>query len=158
VTAALVAVLVAFQPVPTPTEITDAAAHLTATATVGATRTGNTVQLEPTLPPPPVQEDIGFSSDSYNGRCVGAEGLLALYSPGWNVTRMSGIMYRESRCDPSAKNSRSSATGLLQLLSSLHCPWLAKTLGPCDLYDPDYNIRAGALLWEKSGYGAWSTS
>jgi len=152
----LIAALLAFNPWPMPTaaEITAAAA-----AAAPAVRTGNTVQLEPTLPPPPTEAPTpSFSSASSNGRCVGAEALLAYYSPGWNVTRMSGIMYRESRCDPSAKNSRSSATGLLQLLSSLHCPWLAKELGPCDLYDPVYNIRAAALLWEKSGYGAWVTS
>jgi len=65
-------------------------------------------------------------------------------------------MYRESRCDPSADNPNSSASGLLQLLSSLHCGWLSRELGPCNLYDPEYNIQAAALLWQRSGYSAWS--
>ena len=149
-----------YQPAPpTAAEIAEAASML-ATATAGATRTGNTVQLAETLPPPPetVPGPPPFSDASSNGYCVGAEPLLAYYSPGWNVRRMSGIMYRESRCDPSADNPNSSASGLLQLLSSLHCGWLSSALGPCNLFNATYNIRAGALLWQKSGYGAWSTS
>jgi hypothetical protein len=121
-----------------------------------ATR-GTAVQVEPTLPAP--VEVVEFSSASSNGRCVGAEGLLARYSPGWDVARMSRIMYRESRCRPGADNPRSTATGLLQILAS-HCRWLASTMGePCSarrLTEPEYNVRAGAALWAEQGYGAWA--
>ena len=147
---------------PSPTEIqaAETAVQGLATATVGATRTGTSVQETPTLPPPPPSPPgpPAFDGASSNGRCVGAEPLLAYYSPGWSVARMSQIMYRESRCDPSADNSRSSASGLLQILSSLHCPWLNREVGPCNLYNPDYNVRAAAALWSKAGYGAWSVS
>ena len=125
----------------------------------GARATGQAVRLNP---PPPVQPvpDL-FTPDSYNGRCVGAEFLLTHFSPGWDTVRMSRIAYRESRCQPAADNSQSTATGLLQILSS-HCPWLARQMGePCSaarLTDPAYNIRAGAVLWREQGYGAWVTS
>jgi len=144
---------------PTQAEIAQAAeiAAGIAVASDTAVRTGNSVQVVDTQPPPPpVQETIGFTTDSYNGRCVGAEGLLALYSPGWDVVRMSRIMHRESRCLPWADNPNSSASGLLQILSSLHCRWLNTEVGPCNLFDADYNIRAAAALWLKSGYGAWA--
>jgi hypothetical protein len=98
------------------------------------------------------------TSASAGGRCIGWEPLLTRESPGWSVERMSRIMYRESRCLPGVRNRSSSASGLLQLLASLHCGWLARELGPCDLFNPTYNVRAAALLWRKSGYGAWSTS
>ena len=127
----------------------------------GATATAPAVRLDP-----PVVVDIGtppvlFTTDSANGRCVGAEWMLGYFSPGWDVGRMSRIMYRESRCQPGADNANSTATGLLQILSS-HCRWLAQQMGePCSaarLTDPAYNVRAGAVLWREQGYGAWSTS
>lgn len=98
------------------------------------------------------------SSASSNGRCVGWEGLLAAESPGWDVAQMSRIMYRESRCNPGARNRSSSATGLLQVLSS-HCPWLAGKLGGCSrdrLTDPVYNVRAAAALWRNGGSNHWA--
>lgn len=113
---------------------------------------GQQVQLEPPPPPPPV-----FSSASANGRCVGAEPLLAQFSPGWDVARMSGIMYRESRCQPSASNS--CCSGLLQI----HRSWIdnAAVCGVYsrnDLYDPARNVCAAAIVYRTQGIGAWSTA
>lgn len=113
--------------------------------------------------PPPTVESVpslpAGNSDSAGGRCVGWEPLLAEYSPGWSVERMSRIAYRESRCIPTARNRSSSATGLLQILAS-HCPWIARQMGTwctrARLTDPDFNIRAAAVLWAEQGYGAWS--
>jgi Transglycosylase SLT domain len=126
----------------------------------GATATGKAVRLDPPPPPPP-SLPVLFTSESYTGRCVGAEFLLGHFSPGWDPVRMSRIMYRESRCQPAADNSNSTATGLLQILAS-HCPWLARQMGePCSaarLTDPAYNVRAGATLWREQGYQAWVTS
>jgi hypothetical protein len=96
----------------------------------------------------------GGSSASSNGRCVGYEGLLAQYSPGWSVERMSRIMYRESRCNPGAYNP-SGATGLLQVLKS-HCGWLAPRVGPCNLTNASYNIRASAELYRNGGSDHWA--
>lgn len=111
-----------------------------------------------------VPQDYGippFDGTYANGTCTGAIPLLEYLSPGWDSWRMARIMYRESRCDPAAKNSRSSATGLLQILSS-HCPWLAAQLDTwCTrsrLQDPHFNVAAAARLWREQGYGAWSTS
>jgi hypothetical protein len=111
-------------------------------------------QAERLDPPAPAQDSPGDGSSS-NGRCVGYEDLLARYSPGWDVVKMSRIMYRESRCNAGAYN-RSGATGLLQILKS-HCGWFAgQGLGGCNLTNPSYNIRAAALLFQNGGYNHWA--
>jgi hypothetical protein len=124
---------------------------------VAAVATAPAVRLEP-----PTTEaaapSSGGSSASTGGRCVGWERLLADESPGWSVERMSRIMYRESRCQPGARNRSSSATGLLQILAS-HCGWLARRMGTwCTrdrLTDPVFNVQAAAVLWQEQHYGAW---
>lgn len=119
-------------------------------------------------PPPPAEvalpepaSPLPGSTASAGGRCVGWEPLLAAESPGWNIERMSRIAYRESRCQPDARNRSSSATGLLQVLAS-HCAWLADQLATwctrARLTDPAFNVAAAARLWTEQGYGAWSTS
>ena len=119
-------------------------------------------QAERLDPPAPVADDPapapdpGGSSASSGGRCVGYEGMLAQYSPGWDVVHMSRIMYRESRCNPGAANS-AGATGLLQVLRS-HCGWLAPRVGPCNLTSASYNIRAGAELFRNGGYAHWAAT
>jgi hypothetical protein len=111
---------------------------------------GEQQQLE--APPAPPSS----STASSNGQCVGFKGLLAQYNPGWSVDRMAGIMYRESRCDPSASNS--CCSGLLQM-HRMHVPvpecgvWSRN-----DLYNAEANVCAAAQLFRSSGYGAWSTS
>jgi len=105
------------------------------------------------LDPPAPRTDSGSSASS-NGRCVGYEGLLAQYSPGWDVAAMSRIMMRESRCQPGAYNA-SGATGLLQVLKS-HCGWLAPRIGPCNLTSASYNIRAAAELYRNGGSAHWA--
>ena len=104
----------------------------------------------------PPAASAGGSTDSSNGQCVGFKGLLAQYNPGWSVDRMAGIMYRESRCDPSASNS--CCSGLLQM-HRMHVPvpecgvWSRN-----DLYNAEANVCAAAQLFRSSGYSAWSTS
>lgn len=93
------------------------------------------------------------SSESSDGRCVGYEGLLAQYSPGWDVVRMSRIMYRESRCNPGVSNS--CCHGLLQM-HEMHVGWINAVDSASDYYNPASNIAAAAELWRASGYGAWS--
>lgn len=99
-----------------------------------------------------------FNDASTNGRCVGAEPLLTRYSPGWNVERMSRIMYRESRCQPDAYNRGGQAAGLLQV-TPINYRYLSNQLGePVTarrLFDPEFNIRAAAELFEYDGYGPW---
>ena len=88
-TALLAAVLLVFAPLEVPplAEIV-----MPANAAAAAERLDPpTVEVATTLGLPP------GSSASSGGRCVGWEGLLSRYSPGWPVERMSRIMYRESR-------------------------------------------------------------
>jgi hypothetical protein len=114
----------------------------------------NPAAAEAFLHKAPSSSGGGGSSASSNGRCVGYEGLLAKYSPGWNVQAMSRIMYRESRCNPGAYNA-SGATGLLQVLRS-HCGWLAPRIGGCNLTNASYNIRAAAELYRNGGSAHWA--
>lgn len=115
------------------------------------------VRIDPPAPPiaPPIPQ---FSDDSRNGRCIGAEGLLLTWSPGWSVERMSRIMYRESRCQPQVRNP-SGSTGLLQIMPS-NCPYIAKHLGEsctvAKLKEPTFNVRAAAVLFDYDGYGPWA--
>ena len=115
------------------------------------------VRLDPPVTTIADTVPVLWSTDSSNGRCVGMEWALEYFSPGWDVARMSRIMYRESRCQPTASNS--CCSGLLQM-HRMHIP----RMGLCgvddraDLYDPLKNICAAAVLWRTSGYGAWSTS
>lgn len=128
----------------------------TATADIPATRVSPPEEAVPAVTPGAPEFD-----DQANGSaCTGLRPLLAFYSPGWDVNRMSAIAYRESRCQPRVSNS-SGATGLLQILRS-HCPWLARQMDTwCTqdrLRDPEFNVRAAAVLWREQGYGAWSTA
>lgn len=127
---------------------------------VPAVASAPAVRVDPPAPPSTgVLPEGSGSSASVDGRCVGWNDLLIRYSPGWDVDRMSRIMYRESRCVAEARNRRSGSTGLLQLMP-MHCAWLDDALGePCTvarLQDPQYNIRAAAALWRRQGYQAWA--
>ena len=119
------------------------------------------VRLNPPDSMPPITESVSvyeFSNASANGRCIGAEGLLSKYKPGWNIERMSRIMYRESRCNPAVRNRQSGSTGLLQIMPS-NCRYIANQLGEscsiAKLQQPDFNIRAATTLFEYDGYGPW---
>ena len=121
--------------------------------------------VEPDPPPPPPAPAVRLDAPSSSGssgsstssgnRCTGYEGLLSQY--GWDVGRMSQIMYRESRCQPGAANS--CCTGLLQI----HAIWIPEA-GGCgvysrsDLTDPAKNICTAAIIYRTQGMGAWSTS
>lgn len=91
-----------------------------------------------------------------DGRCTGWETLLERHQPpaGWDIVRMSRIMWRESRCEPGAV-SHTSDTGLLQINRVNH-RWLGvrlnTTVDSVWLTDPVNNIRAAAELcvfWER---------
>lgn len=116
-----------------------------------AVRLNDQVQHEAPPPPPRL-----WTTESANGKCIGLIAALTYWSPGWDVNRMAGIAYRESRCDPSASNS--CCSGVLQM-HKIHVPepWCG-VYSRNDLYDPWKNICSAAALWRSSGYGAWSTS
>lgn len=74
-------------------------------------------------------------------------GLVAAYG-GWDVDRMLRIMACESGGSPTAKNPRSSATGLFQIMASI---WHDGR----DLYDPGVNVDVAHHVWTQQGYAAW---
>ena len=123
----------------------------------GATATGKAVRLNP---PPPTTTvapvPVLFTSDSANGRCVGAEFLLGYYSPGWDVARMSRYAYRESRCDPTVFNA-DGTQGLLQITRINYAYLRAHGLPATDLWlrDPVNNIQAAAVMWQYNRYTPW---
>lgn len=104
-------------------------------------------------------------SSTIPGRCTQWEALLAEHAPpfGWDVERMSKLMYRESNCLPGVR-SRTSDSGLLQI-NDINHPFLRRYLDEWvdawTLLDPAQNVRSAAALcayWVMSGsscYQPW---
>jgi len=104
------------------------------------------------------------------GRCRQYEPLLVQYAPkgGWNVSKMSKFMHRESRCIATiVRPGRGNGdTGLLQI-HPVNFPYLSRKLGvtvdQAWLQDPVNNVRAAAQLcrfWRAAGsscYRPWWT-
>lgn len=98
-------------------------------------------------------------------RCPQWEPLLAAWAPpgGWSVERMSGLMWRESRCQPEVHTS--CCWGLLEI-HQVHDAALSAELGvevsPATLLDPVVNVRAAAALCHarrvrhQSCYADWN--
>lgn len=128
---------------------------------VPATTTTVAVRTTPPVPDPGPPPFDGASSgpDGRAGRCVGAEPLLAWFSPGWDVVRMSHVMRGESGCQPGAYNRGGQAAGLLQI-TPINYGYLSGELGfqvtTQALFDPVINIRAAAALWRVRQYRPWS--
>jgi hypothetical protein len=84
-------------------------------------------------------------------RCTQYEPLLAQYAPrgGWDVRRMSKIMWRESRCQAAVVNRRGGDTGLLQI-HPINWSYLSSkfgvTVNRAWLQNPTNNVRAAAAL------------
>jgi len=98
-----------------------------------------------------------ISGESSGGRCTGIIDALIAQSPGWDVNRMAGIAYRESRCQPGAANS--CCTGLFQV----HAIWIPKAAScgvysRSDLTDSWKNICVAAIIYRQQGMQAWSTA
>ena len=77
------------------------------------------------------------------------------YWPG-DKARMRQIVWRESRNNPSAQNSRSSAAGCAQLLAlhahrfdAVGCSWARR-------YEAACNIKAAADLYRQAGWSPWN--
>ena len=66
------------------------------------------------------------------------------------------IIWRESRNDPTAANSSSTARGCWQLLMSLHS-WRFTAVGcsPAQWADPVCNTKAAAHLYSGAGWTPW---
>lgn len=101
-------------------------------------------------------------------RCPQYEPLLRQLAPkgGWDVKKMSGLMWRESRCKPMVR-STTRDTGLLQI-NDINHRYLSKTfrtrVSIVWLKNARNNIRAAAALctyWRRAGrscYRPWGAS
>lgn len=108
--------------------------------------------------PPVVTKAVATNRSSVN-RGMGANveqwrGLVATYFSGDQVDRALCIMDHESGGNPSAKNPRSSARGLFQLLGSMWAPYFGVSQDA--LYDPEVNVRLAARVLAMQGWSAWS--
>jgi hypothetical protein len=85
---------------------------------------------------------------------------------GWPADQapmLARVMFRESRCNPLAFNSRDSnngSRGLMQL-NGVHVQWLTElgyitTLD--DLFKPEVNLEASAHLYRMVGWQAWAST
>lgn len=101
--------------------------------------------------------DVG---PAYGSRgCPRYESLLR--AAGLPVGTFSRIMWRESGCQPSARNVNRNGTvdrGLLQL-NSIHLRrgGVAHGYAPAALYSPGVNVRLAARLYRRSGLDPWRT-
>jgi len=87
-------------------------------------------------------------------------------SAGWPASEapmLARVMFRESRCDPTAYNAKDSnggSRGLLQI-NGTHKLWLMQTgyiNNLDDLFNPDINLRAALHLWNMVGWSAWAST
>jgi len=87
-------------------------------------------------------------------------------SAGWPASEapmLARVMFRESRCDPTAFNAKDSnggSRGLLQI-NGTHKLWLMQTgyiNNLDDLFNPDINLRAALHLWNMVGWSAWAST
>ena len=87
-------------------------------------------------------------------------------SAGWPAEQaptLARVMFRESRCIPTAHNAQDSnggSRGLMQV-NGVHKRWLMETGyidNLDDLYNPDINLRAALHLWHMVGWSAWSAT
>lgn len=93
----------------------------------------------------------GQVGTSERGYCTQYEPIIELLSPegGWDVRSMSHLMWKESRCDPTAR-SRTRDSGLLQINDMWIDEFTAQWGHTPDFNDPITNIKAAAVLCSES--------
>ena len=87
-------------------------------------------------------------------------------SAGWPASEaptLARVMFRESRCIPTAYNAKDSnggSRGLMQI-NGVHKSWLMDTgyiNSLDDLFNPNINLRAALHLWNMVGWSAWAST
>ena len=115
---------------------------------------GSVIQLDGTITKP--QAPAGYPCPEHYAAAIAA---------GWHPNewpRLAAIMYRESRCIPTAVNNnaatRDASRGLVQLNLLAHRSWIGPLVGwDFDrLYDPITNLRVARVLYLKCGWGPWT--
>ena len=121
------------------------------TSTIPPTTT-TTTHTHPIQKPAPKPAAVAAPATA----CGGWEGLIAAHFPG-EVSKACSVMMCESRGNPQAENSSSSASGLWQFLSST---WESTTgtPAPASQYSAETQTAAAAKLRNSSGWAAWSCS
>jgi len=131
----------------------------TAPTTVASSTT--TPEVATTATAPPTVDELatqavslavpGQAGTSELGYCTQYEPIIELLGPegGWDVRSMSRIMWKESRCDPTAR-SRTRDSGLLQINDMWIDEFTAQWGHTPDFNDPITNIKAAAVLCNES--------
>lgn len=115
------------------------------------------VAYEACEPPPEVLAVVVVRDTTYRGIGSDAERwrpLVAEYFPADQVDTALCVVGWESGGNPDAKNPRSSARGLFQVLAALWAPHFG--ISADALYDPVVNVRVASQIWGSQGWGAWS--
>jgi hypothetical protein len=121
-------------------------------------RTWKALGLESSSPEPelPAVAPGSYRHSNANVERWHAHALAA----GWTEDqwkRLSCIMYRESKGLPAAKNPRTSATGLLQIMWSVHARWIGGKYE--QLLDGPTNLKIGKALYDRAGgWRPWAST
>lgn len=123
-----------------------------------ATLIGEWVDFQHRHPDPP--DPLPVTAFTYRGvgdRAADVERwrpLVAGTFPAAEVNRALCVIAWESGGNPDAKNPRSSAMGLFQIMASIWVPHFG--LGdPTVLYSANVNVHYAHLIWQSQGWGAW---
>ena len=123
-----------------------------------------TTVLNSVVPPTIALTPIATTTTAVPKGC--AQYVADAITAGWPADQaptIARVMFRESRCIPTALNSQDSnngSRGLMQI-NGVHQTWLIKEgyiKKLDDLYNPDVNIRAALHLWNMVGWSAWSAT
>ena len=118
--------------------------------------------LNSVVPPTIALTPIATTTTAVPKGC--AQYVADAISAGWPADQaptLARVMFRESRCIPTAFNSQDSnngSRGLMQI-NGVHQTWLIKEgyiKKLDDLYNPDINLRAALHLWHMVGWSAWA--
>lgn len=130
-----------------------------------STRPTTTTTTEaPSPPPPPTTAPAPVAPAPAPGASGSEAELVAAYcnwirpmveSYGdWPIDKMMTIAYRESKCDPQAANSTSSARGLFQTLKGTWGGYAG--YATADLAPPEMQVEHAHELWLREGLSPWS--
>lgn len=120
-----------------------------------------TTVLNSVVPPTIALTPIATTTTAVPKGC--AQYVADAISAGWPAEQaptLARVMFRESRCIPTAYNAKDSnggSRGLMQI-NGTHKRWLMQ-LGYInnldDLFNPDINLRAALQLYGMVGWSAW---
>lgn len=147
-------------PAPASTTTTSTVVELTTTSSVAPSTTTSTTTTTTTttttLPAAVTQSAF---------RCPVA--MKQAYRVGWPVdelAKLDRIVYRESRCDPTAHNKADPNSGSYGY-AQLNGFWCRGTdsylqelglISSCeDLFRPGMNLRSALAIWQRSGWNPW---